>query len=123
MIAPARLNRAWPIIALGALLVPYLLFPFVGDFADAFSVSKIWDSLWPILFGAVLTVLLSRSGDRLPRIPPGDAIGVYEALFRRSLAPAPMIERIDSALRRWPLGGLALLAIALVLAAATAYAG
>ena len=61
---------------------------------------------------------MARAGDRLSRAPVGDAIGVWERLFAKSLAVSSVFERIDSALRRWPAAGLALLAIALLLAAA-----
>ncbi len=120
--APAGLIDPWPLAALGALILPYGLYPFVGGWSDAFTLAKLWDGLWPILVGAVLAALLARAGDRLPRVPVGDAVGVWETLFTRSLAVSSVFERTDSALRRWPAAGLALLAIALLLAAA-AYAG
>ncbi len=120
--APAALVGAWPLAAVGALFLPYCLYPFVGGWADAFTLAKLWDGLWPILVGAALALLLARVDDRLPRAPVGDAIGVWERLFAKSLAVSSVFERTDSALRRWPAGGLALLAIALLLAAA-AYAG
>ncbi len=120
--APVGLIEAWPLAALGALILPYGLYPFVGRWTDAFTLAKLWDGLWPILIGAVLAALVARAGDRLPRARVGDAIGVWERLFTKSLSISSVFERIDSALRRWPAAGLALLAIALLLAAA-GYAG
>ena len=121
--APAGLLRFWPLIAAGAALLPYLSFPLVGDLAAAFTLSKVWDSLWPILVGGALAVLLARADDRLPRIPVGDTIGAYETLFNRCLAPSTAVADAQDALfRQWPAAALALLAIALVLAM-TAYAG
>ena len=46
-----------------------------------------------------------------------------EAAFDRTLAAGALFDRIDAALGRWPAAGLALLAIALALAYATAGAG
>jgi formate hydrogenlyase subunit 3/multisubunit Na+/H+ antiporter MnhD subunit len=122
--APAGLLRFWPLMAAGAALLPYLSFPFVGDLVAAFTFSKVWDSLWPILIGGALAVLLTRADNRLPRIPAGDTIGAYETLFNRCLAPsAAVADAMDALFRQWPAATLALLAIALVLAAMTAYAG
>jgi formate hydrogenlyase subunit 3/multisubunit Na+/H+ antiporter MnhD subunit len=120
--SPAWLVRLWPAAALGALFLPYLLFPFVGAFGDALSFSKLWDGLWPILVGGLLAVWLRRIADRVPRIPTGDTIVLGEAAFDRTLALGALFDRMDGAFRRWPAAGLALLAIALALAYATAYA-
>ena len=79
--APVGLIEAWPLAALGALILPYGLYPFVGRWTDAFTLAKLWDGLWPILIGALLAALVARAGDRLPRAPVGDAIGVWERLF------------------------------------------
>jgi len=121
--SPVRLVRSWPWFAGAALLLPYVLFPLVGSFGDALSPSKLWDALWPILVGGLLAVWLARVADRLPRIPPGDMIVFGEAAFDRCLASATLFDRIDLAFRGWPAAGLALLAIALALAYATANAG
>jgi hypothetical protein len=121
--AEALLVRAWPLAAVGALLLPYLLFPFVGDLADALSFWKLWDDIWPVLLGGVFALGLARVADRVPRIPTGDTIVVGEAAFDRLLASGAFFDRIDSAFRRWPAAGLAVLAITLALVFATGYAG
>ncbi len=121
--SPAALVRFWPAAALGALVLPYLLFPFVGAFGDALSLAKLWDGLWPILVGGLLALGLARVADRLQRVPTGDAIVAFEAAFDRSLGAGAAFDRIDAAFRRWPAAGLALLAIVLALVYATAGAG
>ncbi len=121
--SPAAMVRFWPAAALGALVLPYLIFPFVGSFGDVFALSKLWDGLWPILIGGALALGLARIADRLPRIPTGDAIVPFEAAFDRSLGAGALFERLDAAFRRWPAAGLALLAIVLALVYATAGAG
>ncbi len=117
--SPARLVRSWPLTAAGAIFLPYLLFPFVGAFGDALSLSKILDGLWPVVAGGLLALGLARVSNRLPRIPTGDTIVIGEATFDRSLAAGAAFDRVDDVFRRWPAAGLALLAIVLVLAYAT----
>jgi formate hydrogenlyase subunit 3/multisubunit Na+/H+ antiporter MnhD subunit len=121
--SPARLARSWPWSAAGALLLPYLLFPFVGDLGDAASLSKLWDGLWPVLVGGVLAFGLGRVSGIIPRVPTGDTIVVGEAAFDRLLTSGALFDRVDAVFRRWPAAGLALLAIVLALGYATAYAG
>ncbi len=121
--SPAALVRFWPAAAIGALVLPYLIFPFVGDFGDALSLAKLWDGLWPVLVGGLLALGLARIADRLPRIPAGDTIVPLEAAFDRSLGAGALFDRLDAAFRRWPAAGLALLAIVLALVYATAGAG
>ena len=116
------LSRSWPLAAVGALLLPYLLFPFVGDLADTISLWTLWDGLWPVLVGGVLALGLARIADGVPRIPTGDTIVLGEAAFDRSLASGALFDRVDASFRRWPAAGLALLAITLALVYATVYA-
>ena len=105
----------------GALLLPYVLYSFVGDVGDALSLLKLWDGLWPVLAGDALG--LARVADRLPRVPTGDTIVVGEAAFDRILGVGALFDRIDAAFRRWPSAGLALLAITLALVYATGCGG
>ncbi|HXZ14497.1 MAG TPA: proton-conducting transporter membrane subunit, partial [Roseiarcus sp.] len=121
--SPTWLVRSWPWAAVGALLLPYLFFPFVGAFGDALSLSNLWDGLWPILVGGLLALWLARVADRLPRVPTGDTIVIGEAAFDQTLALGPLFDRVDLVFRRWPAAGLALLAITLALVYATTYAG
>jgi formate hydrogenlyase subunit 3/multisubunit Na+/H+ antiporter MnhD subunit len=118
--SPARLVRSWPWTAAGALFLPYLLFPFVSSFGDALSLSKLWDGLSPVLAGGLLALGLARVANRLPRIPTGDTIVIGEAAFDRSLALGAGFDRVEAVFRRWPAAGLALLAVVLALAYATA---
>jgi formate hydrogenlyase subunit 3/multisubunit Na+/H+ antiporter MnhD subunit len=110
--------RSWAALAVAALLVPWLMFPVVGSAAEAFEPAKLWDSIWPMLIGAVVAAGVWAAGDRLPRIPVGDIVVAEEAAFRASLSLGPMFERADRGLREWPAAGLALLMVALALVAA-----
>ena len=123
MEAPASIVRLWPAVAIGAIFIPWLLYPAVGNLAGAVSMSKLWDGLWPLMIGVALALALRRWGARLPRIPEGDTVVAAEAAFTASFALSAFFESLDARLRQWPVAGLSLLAIALVLAAMVAYGG
>jgi formate hydrogenlyase subunit 3/multisubunit Na+/H+ antiporter MnhD subunit len=117
---PAGLVRLWPALALGALVIPWALYPAVGDFTNALVFAKLWDGVWPLLIACALGFLFSDLQDRLPRVHEGDSVVVFEKAFDKSLALGGAFEWIDARFRQWPAAGLALVLIALVLAAATA---
>jgi formate hydrogenlyase subunit 3/multisubunit Na+/H+ antiporter MnhD subunit len=118
----AAIVRLWPAVALGAILVPWLLYPAVGALSESASIAKLWDGLWPLVIGAALALALRRWRSRLPQIPEGDTVVAAEAAFKASFALSGLFESLDARLRQWPVAGLSLLAIILVLAAA-AYGG
>ncbi len=120
---PASIVRLWPAIAIGAIFVPWLLYPTIGDLSDAATVGKLWDGLWPLAIGAALALGLRRWGRSLPRIPAGDTVAAAEAGFRASFALRRFFETVDAQLRQWPAAGLSLLTIAVILAAMAAYGG
>jgi formate hydrogenlyase subunit 3/multisubunit Na+/H+ antiporter MnhD subunit len=118
----AGLAVPWQVMAVASVAVPWLLYPFAGgDLADALTSGAFFDALWPILVGAALALFLRRWEHRLPQIAAGDIIGVAEAAFRKSYVVGAALDRADSALRQWPAAGLSLLAIAVVLGAATMF--
>jgi formate hydrogenlyase subunit 3/multisubunit Na+/H+ antiporter MnhD subunit len=123
VLSGAPLHRLWPLIALGAIFLPWLLRPAIGGFSDALSLDKIWDGLWPILLGSLVFAALVASRRPLPAIPEGDTIGLFEAAFRGLLRCGAAFDRVDSTFRQWPAASLALVAIALALAALGVYSG
>jgi formate hydrogenlyase subunit 3/multisubunit Na+/H+ antiporter MnhD subunit len=75
-------------------------------------------TLWPILGGALLAVLLGRWGYRLARIPFRSVLVTTVGPARRTaLTLGKMIERVDGMLRRWPAATLALLVLAILFGA------
>jgi hypothetical protein len=66
----------------------------------------------------LLAPLVWRWGNRLPHIPEGDIVVKEETAFRASYAIGAAFERLDLRLCQWPVAGLSLLAIALILSAA-----
>ena len=115
--SPSRLS-SWAALAVAALLIPWLMFPAIGNPAEALDLTKLWDAIWPMLIGAVVAVGVWGVSDRLPRIPAGDIVVAEEAAFRASLSLGAAFERADRGLREWPAAALALLMVALALAAA-----
>ncbi|MGH6820209.1 MAG: hypothetical protein ACREDU_05030 [Methylocella sp.] len=87
--------------------------------ADALSPAALQEALWPILTGAALAPGLWLWGNRLPRVPEGDIVVAEEAAFRASYGIGAAFERTDTRLRQWPAAALSLLAIAIVLGAAS----
>jgi formate hydrogenlyase subunit 3/multisubunit Na+/H+ antiporter MnhD subunit len=112
---PATLVRFWPAVVLGAILLPWALYPVAGDVSKALQLGNVLDALWPAAVGAVLAVALSRTGLSLPRVPAGDSVVLYERAFRRLLALGPWLETLEGRLRQWPAAGISLLLVVLCL--------
>jgi len=120
---PASLIRFWPVLALGAILLPWAFFPAGGDASDAFELGNLLDGLWPTALGACLAAALGpalrRIGWSLPSVPVGDSIVLEEDAFRGLLNTGPSLETLDARLRQWPAAGVSLLLIILVLLTAS----
>jgi formate hydrogenlyase subunit 3/multisubunit Na+/H+ antiporter MnhD subunit len=120
--AAVGLAMPWQVMALASVAVPWLLYPFAGGhLADALTPGALFDALWPVLIGAALAFVLRRWANHLPRLPAGDIVGAAETAFRASYIIGGASERADGLLRQWTMAGLSLLAIALVLGAATLF--
>jgi formate hydrogenlyase subunit 3/multisubunit Na+/H+ antiporter MnhD subunit len=113
--SPTSIVRFWPVIALGAVLLPWLFYPVVGDVSKALQLGEMFDGLWPVAIGVGLAVMLKRIGWSPPSVPVGDGIVFAEAAYRRLLNLGPIFERLDAGLRQWPTAGVSLLLIVLAL--------
>ncbi len=115
--AAAGLVWPWWLLFLSALLLPWTLAPLAG--LSPWSVmtdrSLLWSGLWPILAGGVLALALQRWGARLPRVPEGDLLALFTGSPRWANAVGEMLERTETWLRQWPVAGLSLLILTLVL--------
>lgn len=113
----ARALAAWAAVSLAAILAPWVLAPRLGGIAaaDALSPAALWSALWPIFIGAGLA--LAGAWFRSPQwsVPEGDilipAVGVAHRM-RRWFSTA---EAIDALLARWPIAGVAFLALIVTL--------
>jgi formate hydrogenlyase subunit 3/multisubunit Na+/H+ antiporter MnhD subunit len=114
---PARLVMPWLAALAASLAVPWGLYAWlgIGTLTYAVSPAALWAASWPVALGALLAVGLARWDTRLPRIPPGDVIAFAEDAGQFAGAVGGAMERTDAVLRRWPVAGISLLALALVL--------
>jgi formate hydrogenlyase subunit 3/multisubunit Na+/H+ antiporter MnhD subunit len=115
--APPGLTLPWLAVAFAAVAVPWLLYLLLGfgTLADALAPADLWKGLWPVLLGVVLAIGLRRFGDRLPRVPEGDLVVLSAPLGRVSVAFGAALERAEGVLRQWPVAGLSLLAVTVLL--------
>jgi formate hydrogenlyase subunit 3/multisubunit Na+/H+ antiporter MnhD subunit len=120
----AGLIFAWGCVAASSVILPWAVFPQVTDYAlsDAVSIKSLWAASWPILIGALLALLAKRLDASIPRIPEGDVIVLLERLVPILARLGTALERTDLLLRRWPIGSLLLLMLAIVLGATLQFA-
>jgi formate hydrogenlyase subunit 3/multisubunit Na+/H+ antiporter MnhD subunit len=118
--APIGLVVPWLATAVAALAVPWLLAPSqIGvTAADLLAPAELWAALWPIGLGAALALILRRFAHALPTLPEGDVLVLGAPLVRGARALSDALERLDARLREWPVAGVALLALAILLYAA-----
>ncbi len=117
--APNGLVVPWLATAAASMAIPWALYPAViGPVSDVLAPAALWAAVWPVLAGALLAVALRNPISRLPRIPEGDVLVLAERTGRRAAAWSLVLERADGTLRRWPVAGLSLLAVAVAFGAA-----
>jgi multicomponent Na+:H+ antiporter subunit A len=115
--APSGLAMPWLATAFAAVALPWALFRTVssGSLLGVLGPAALWKASWPIAIGAALAVALRRIGHRLPRIPEGDFVVAAEPATHAFQRCGEMMEHTDEFLRRWPVAGVSLLAVALLL--------
>jgi formate hydrogenlyase subunit 3/multisubunit Na+/H+ antiporter MnhD subunit len=112
----AGLVLPWLCLAIGAFALPWLFFSgMIAPDPDMVSPYALWSAAWPILLGVVVWAAFATFGQRLRRVPEGDIVVYGEALAQRSGAWAETIERWDAVMRRWPVAGLSLLSLVVIL--------
>jgi formate hydrogenlyase subunit 3/multisubunit Na+/H+ antiporter MnhD subunit len=120
--ATAAAGLVWPWLATAAvsLVVPWTLYLTVprGTLPDPLSPAVLWKALWPVLLGAVLAIALERWWRSLPRIPKGDIIVALDGGMRIAATLGKALGRMDRVLRLWPMAGVSLLLVTVVLGAA-----
>jgi multicomponent Na+:H+ antiporter subunit A len=115
---PARLATSWLAMAVASVAIPWAVFVTLGGGAtDTLTRAALIAALWPILLGAACFLALWPFRTRIPEVPPGDIIVLAPIAGRAADIAARSFERMDTQLRRWPVAGISLLAIAAVLTA------
>jgi len=112
-----RAALPWLAIAVGAIVLPWVLFAQTGDgpLLDALAPKELWAALWPALIGGVLAIGLWRWGYMLPHIPEGDVLAAGNSATRAARILGTLAERTDSYLRQWQIAGVLLLAVTVIL--------
>ena len=117
-IAPAGLTVPWLATALAAIAVPWVFYPTIssGHWSDAFAPSALGAALWPVAVGVVLAVGLRRGERYLPEVPEGDLVVLGPVATRAARHAGDALERAERLWRQWPLAGVSLLALVILLA-------
>jgi hypothetical protein len=115
--AAAGLALPWLAMALAAVALPWTLFlaTGIGSPVEALAPAALWAALWPVLLGVALALLLRRWADHVPQVPEGDVMVLVERAARAGTALGAPLARAEIVLQRWPVAGVALLALVLVL--------
>lgn len=115
--APWGIALPWLLMFVAALVVPWTLYLVtgIGTWADVLQPAILWAALWPILIGAGLALGLWRWGRYLPRVPEGDIVVVGQPAMRVIVQWGDALEQMEGVLRQWPVAGLSLLTLILIL--------
>jgi multicomponent Na+:H+ antiporter subunit A len=116
--APAGLVLPWLAIALASVAVPWALYPGIANVSwrDALVLEVHWDTLGPVLIGALMAYKLRRWEHLLPRIPEGDVLAASTIAARATRKLGAAMERVDGYLGQWPVAGVLFLALTIILA-------
>ncbi len=114
----ARLLLPWLVMAIASVVVPWAIYLTVMDGTVSYAISPVslWSLTWPLLIGGVMAVGLRRFGSGLPHVPDGDiAEAVTKGATRLTRTVGVTLERLDSVLRQWPVAGIWLMILTVVL--------
>ncbi len=94
------------------------LSPGAGASARPLFLEGLGKTLWPLLGGAMMAILLGRwKNGLLPAPGSGSLAAIIGPARVGALAVGGVFERADGALRQWPVAGLSLLALAILFGA------
>lgn len=119
---PRISNPGWALIApLFAMIAASIVAPTSYYFAienhrlGSLDQALFWESLWPILVGALLAAVVWRWLERLPALPEGDIGAFVGRPFRLIGGGGATADRCEIVLRKWPVAAGALLVIAIMI--------
>ena len=115
--ASAALVVPWLAMAVFCVVVPWASYPMagLGSLSDALAPAIIWKTLWPVLAGVGLFIVLRRWFNRLPGIPSGDVVVLGGGVSQVAAVCGAAIAKADGLLRLWTIACIALLVIIVVL--------
>lgn len=117
--AAAALVVPWLAIAAGSIIMPWTLLMAIprGTLPDPLAPAMVWKALWPVLVGAALAIALWQRARWLERIPQGEIVVAESRAAKGAAACGRAVERMDRALRSWPVAGVSLLILVIALGA------
>jgi formate hydrogenlyase subunit 3/multisubunit Na+/H+ antiporter MnhD subunit len=110
----------WLVVAAASLVIPWSLYPVLSGeaLASLLLPEALWKLVWPMLLGGLAMLVLQRL-TRLPgAIPEGDIVVLAEAGSPAVLRLAAFVQQADARLRRWPVAGLTLAGLVILLGGA-----
>jgi formate hydrogenlyase subunit 3/multisubunit Na+/H+ antiporter MnhD subunit len=115
--APRGQAVPWLAVAVASLVIPWSLYPALsGDpLAGAWESGSLWKLVWPMLLGAVVFAFARRFDAVAGAVPEGDILVLAERQASGLARLPAAIERLDGALRRWPVAGLMLIGLVILL--------
>ena len=118
--AAAGLILPWLAVAAASIVMPWTLYLAIprGTLPDPFAPEMVWKALWPVLLGAALAIGLWRWARWLESVPQGGILAAESRAARGAAAGGKAVERLDGALRSWPVAGVSLLVLVIALGAA-----
>lgn len=104
-------------VLIASFVLPWWLYPSLtgGALAEIWQLDSLWKLVWPMLLGAAVFVLFRRVKSIAGAIPEGDILVLAERQAPRLSRLAAAIEQLDRALRQWPVAGLLLIGLAILL--------
>jgi hypothetical protein len=110
----------WLVVVVASFVVPWSLYPAIADesLASLIEPEALWKLSWPLLLGVAAMLLVHRIPRLEGAIPEGDIVvlgKMGDPVVRRV---SNGIAEIDVHLRRWPVAGLGLLALVILLGGA-----
>lgn len=108
------LSAAWLAMAAASVFVPWWLYATIpiGAPSATLGLASLWSSLWPVLVGVVVALVLARGARTLPEVPAGDVGASLLAFERLGARVAVACERAEAVVRRWQVASVALLLVA-----------
>jgi formate hydrogenlyase subunit 3/multisubunit Na+/H+ antiporter MnhD subunit len=107
---------AWLVAVVAATLLQWGLFAAVTGVSVSYALKPtvIFDLLWPVGVGAVLSWAMATAGTQFPRLPPGDIGAKGQAVMERNASRiASLTTRLEFRAHQWSISSL-VLAMALI---------
>jgi formate hydrogenlyase subunit 3/multisubunit Na+/H+ antiporter MnhD subunit len=115
--APPAEVAPWLAVTVASLVIPWWLYPILSgnEPASAWELSSLWKLAWPMLLGAAIFAAARRFEALAGKVPEGDVLVLAERQLPRLERCLAAIERLDAGLRYWPLAGLTILCLVVLL--------